>query len=141
MTSNSGAFVATLGEVMSVVTGRLLCDLDRLYAILSHMTGRSLSTIEIPDATDKCAAVLLRDFPVLADERVRTFAVGALICMMDTASGKSHTKQLIVGWLSRLSSGGYGVVVPETFVIATPESPIKVDPVPVPEKKLIMVLT
>lgn len=63
----------TLGEVLSVTTGTLLCDIGRVYAILNHMTGDSLFTHQLPRASRECAPYLLKQFPQLA--KVNTEAV------------------------------------------------------------------
>jgi hypothetical protein len=56
----------TLGEVLSVTTGTLLCDIGRVYAILNHMTGDNLFTHQLPRASRECAPHLLKAFPHLA---------------------------------------------------------------------------
>lgn len=57
----------TLGEVLSVTTGTLLCDIGRVYAILNHMTGDNLYTHQLPRASRECAPYLLKQFPQLAN--------------------------------------------------------------------------
>jgi hypothetical protein len=56
----------TLGEVLSVTTGTLLCDIGRVYAILNFMTGDNLFTHQLPRASRECAPHLLQQFPQLA---------------------------------------------------------------------------
>lgn len=55
----------TLGEVLSVTTGTLLCEIGRVYAILNHMTGDNLYTHQLPRASRECAPHLLERFPHL----------------------------------------------------------------------------
>lgn len=56
-----------LGQVLSITTGNLLCNIDGLYAILNHMTGDNLYTHQLPRACRECAPWLLRQHPQLAD--------------------------------------------------------------------------
>lgn len=54
------------GEVLTVVTGRLLCDMGRLYAILNHLSGESLMTHQLPRASREAEPILRERFPDLA---------------------------------------------------------------------------
>jgi hypothetical protein len=56
----------SLGAVLSVTTGRLLCPIDGVYRILNFMTGDSIYTHQIPRVMDECKPHLLRQFPALA---------------------------------------------------------------------------
>jgi len=56
----------TLGQVLSITTGRLMCDIGGVYSILSHMTGQSLFTHQLPEAGRLCKPILLQAFPQLA---------------------------------------------------------------------------
>jgi hypothetical protein len=42
------------------------CDIGGVYEILNHMTGQSLFTHQLPEASRKCAPVLMQAFPQLA---------------------------------------------------------------------------
>ena len=61
-----------LGTVLSVTTGRLLSPdgIGGVYAILSHMTGDTLYTHQLPRALDACAGPLLAQHPDLAGVHV-----------------------------------------------------------------------
>lgn len=54
-----------LGEVLSVTTGRLLCELGDLYGILNYLTGDNLFTHQLPRAMDEAAPRVLACFPHL----------------------------------------------------------------------------
>ena len=56
----------TLGQVLSVTTSRLMCDIGGVYTILSHMTCQSLLTHQLGMAAEQCKPVLLQAFPELA---------------------------------------------------------------------------
>lgn len=56
----------TLGAVLTVTTGKLLCPIDELYQILNHMTGDNLMTHQLIRAGDVCKGPLLAQFPQLA---------------------------------------------------------------------------
>lgn len=59
--------VFTLGEVLSVTTGRLLCPIGGLYRILNYLTGESLFTHQLGRAMDACRPYVLEMFPPLAE--------------------------------------------------------------------------
>lgn len=56
----------TLGAVLTVLSGKLLCDMDEVYRILNHMTGESLFTHQLPRAARVCEAALAQQHPDLA---------------------------------------------------------------------------
>jgi len=56
-----------LGPILSVTTGRLLCEFDKLWELLDFLTRDSLYTHQIPRAQDECRPSLLRQFPQLAE--------------------------------------------------------------------------
>lgn len=57
----------SLGTILSVTTGKLLCPIDGVYRILNFMTGDSIYTHQIPRVSRECAPHLLRQFPGLAE--------------------------------------------------------------------------
>lgn len=59
-----------LGAVLTVTTGRLLCRIDDLYALLNHMTGDNLYTHQLPRASRTCEGPLIAQHPQLADVAV-----------------------------------------------------------------------
>lgn len=56
----------TLGEVLSITTGKLLCPMGGVYKILNHMTGDNLFTHQLPRAMREMQPHLLAQFPQLA---------------------------------------------------------------------------
>jgi hypothetical protein len=56
-----------LAAVLSVTTGKLLCDIGQVYEILNFMTGDNLFTHQLPRASRECAPYLCELFPVLAE--------------------------------------------------------------------------
>lgn len=57
----------SLGTVLSVTHGVLLCDIGDCYKILNFMTGDKLFTHQLPRAAKECAPALLRQHPFLSD--------------------------------------------------------------------------
>jgi hypothetical protein len=57
----------SLGAVLSITTGVLLCPIDGVYRILNFMTGDSIYTHQIPRVSQECRPHLLRQFPALAE--------------------------------------------------------------------------
>ena len=58
----------TLGDVLSVTTGRLVSprQIEGIYDILNWMTSDSLSTHQLGRASDECKPYLLEQFPHLS---------------------------------------------------------------------------
>ena len=54
-----------LGQVLSITTGRLCCDIGGVYEILNYMTRDNLFTHQLPRAMRECAPWLLRQHPQL----------------------------------------------------------------------------
>ena len=57
----------TLGEILTVTTGVLLCPIDRCYAILNYMLADNLMTHQLPRASRQATPDILRQHPQLAD--------------------------------------------------------------------------
>lgn len=116
-----------ISDVLSITTGRLVSDrhMDGVYDILNHMTGESLFTHQLGRASKACKPELLRQFPVL-DSGEMQFAYGKLILMLGGESVKGFEKELILGWLSKLTNpngyapikGKQGVVFPIEFDVS-----------------------
>lgn len=83
----------SLGAVLSVISGKLLCELDELYQVLNYLTGQSIYTHQIPRAFRVSAPYVATQHPHLAvldwsgvnnstyrawmDEQVRRFGATA----------------------------------------------------------------
>jgi hypothetical protein len=65
MSETSQSF--SLGAVLSITTGVLLCPIDGVYRILNFMTGDSIYTHQLPRVSDECKPHLFRQFPALAE--------------------------------------------------------------------------
>jgi hypothetical protein len=57
----------TLGQVLSVTTGCLLCDIGGLYVIVNHLTGDNITTIGLMATAAPCKAAVLEQHPQLRD--------------------------------------------------------------------------
>ena len=104
--------------MLSITTGRLVSTrhIGGVYDILNFMTGDNLFTHQLPRASDECKPYLLEQFPQL-DTPEMQFALGELIEMLNTEIDKKEPDKLILGWLSKLISGKYGVVCEEMLVV------------------------
>jgi len=107
-----------ISDVLSITTGRLVSTrhMDGVYEIRNFMTGDNLFTHQLPRASDECKPYLLEQFPQL-DTPEMQFALGELIEMLNTQSGKKELDKLILGWLSKLTSGKYGVKCEEMLEV------------------------
>ncbi|MBU0599131.1 hypothetical protein KKF61_09190 [Patescibacteria group bacterium] len=122
-----------IGDLLSVTTGRLLSSegVDGLYKILNFMTGGSVWTHQLGEATALCKPYLLEQHPSLGRPEITTFAMGEIILMLesDSIASKEDHKHLVGGWLSKIIEGGYGVVIPEYLAVSPlPDGLWKTDP-------------
>lgn len=53
----------TLGVVLSVTTGKLLCPFDELHEFLDYLTGQSLFTHQLPRAADSARPYIFSIYP------------------------------------------------------------------------------
>lgn len=108
-----------LGDVLSITTGRLvsLRHMKGVYEILNFMTGDDLFTHQLPRAADECRPYLAMQFPQLVTPKM-DFAVGELIEMLRTKADKEEISNIITGWLSKLTSGKYGIKCEEMLTVS-----------------------
>ncbi len=112
-----------VGQVMSVVYMTILNpeELDGIVEVLNFMTKDNIHRHQIPRALTECMPHLLVQFPVLGSPRVN-YAVDEFKEMLKTPNGQSRPRSLVIGWLSKLTSGQYGVKVDEFLEVeALPE--------------------
>jgi hypothetical protein len=107
-----------VSDVLSITTGLLLSTrhIDGVYDILNFMTGDKLFTHQLPRASDECKPYLQEQFPQLFTPEM-DFAVAELREMLKTKSGKKEPEKLILGWLSKLTSGQYKVKCDEKLMV------------------------
>jgi hypothetical protein len=58
--------VFTLGEVLTALTGVMLCPIDDVYKVLNFLTGESLYTHQLPRAFRVCQPFVAQQHPDLA---------------------------------------------------------------------------
>lgn len=78
----------TLGEVLSITTGKLLCDMDGVYEILNHLTGDNLYTHQLPRASRHCKPFILAQLPDLSSETMAGVTVDNWKARLDAAIKK-----------------------------------------------------
>jgi hypothetical protein len=64
---------ASVGAILSITTGVLLADLDDVFGLQDFLAGRALMTHERTIRGDEQTAILLRQFPRLAEVTVPPF--------------------------------------------------------------------
>ncbi len=64
-TESETTAVFPLAHVLSIVTGRLVCEMGGIHQILNHITGDYLLPHEIPNASQFAALLLHERFPDL----------------------------------------------------------------------------
>jgi hypothetical protein len=57
--------IFTLGQVLSVTTGRLVCTMEGLYSIMNFLTGENLFTHQLVRAFDPCKKYVFEQYPGL----------------------------------------------------------------------------
>ena len=57
----------TLGELLSVMRGCLLCPMERVYEVLNYLTGAELFTHQLPRASRCASPILEAQFPAVAE--------------------------------------------------------------------------
>lgn len=77
-----------LAPILTVTTGKLLCEIGELYDILNFMTGDNLMTHQLPRAARACEPELLRQHPRLLTE----------------APDYLNTKETVEFWVSGVAS-------------------------------------
>jgi hypothetical protein len=90
--------------------------LDGLCDILSFMTGDEVFTHTLPRFISECEPYLKNQFPQLFTPEM-DFARAELREMLKTPSGKKDPEKLVLGWLSKLTSGKYGFKCPEALTV------------------------
>lgn len=55
----------TTGEIITAGTGKMCCSVERLYAVMNHLTGSSLFTHQLPGAFRACEQWVLKQHPWL----------------------------------------------------------------------------
>ena len=56
-----------LSEVLSITTGKLLCDIKQIYILLSYLTGDEVYTHQIPRLCREVEAWILSQYPQLKE--------------------------------------------------------------------------
>lgn len=90
MTDQPTTHRASLGAILSVKTGVLLCPLDDFYALQDFLVGRPLMTHERIVGHDRQVAALLEQFPQLAESEAPDF----------TAVPKDQVEQAVGAWVA-----------------------------------------
>jgi len=49
----------SLGQILSITTGKLMCDIGKVYEILNYLTNDNLFTHQLPRASKECQPWLL----------------------------------------------------------------------------------
>lgn len=66
---------ASLGAILSIITGKLVCPLDELYALQDFLVRRPLMTHERAEGWESQTEALLRQFPRLAEVEAPDFSI------------------------------------------------------------------
>lgn len=89
-------YEASLGAILSNITGVLVCDLGEMYDLQDFMAGYSAMTHERPRLSEQQSPRLLAQFPRLAEVAAPSFAHATdkrAACIAWVASVAAH-----IGW-------------------------------------------
>jgi hypothetical protein len=100
----------SIGQVLSMTTGRLVCHLEDLYAIASGLLGRSVYTHELPAAFRECKPWILAHHPQL-----------------EAITGDEVTSENWCQWIDAhaVALGDSFVVPPLTYSATAEKSPLE----------------
>jgi hypothetical protein len=95
-----------IGDVLTILTGRLVSTrhMEGVYDILNFLHQDNLFTHQLPRASNEAKPWLRSMVPQLCVPEVEVLAVGELLLMLETPSGKETPGFLIPGWLSKLAA-------------------------------------
>lgn len=88
-----------LADVLSVVTGRLLCPIDRVYTLLNFLIGADIYTHQIPTAMRQVFPALVRQYPFLTAAPL-TAAVGRLDGHLSSTGDTAERLQICKTWVA-----------------------------------------
>ena len=100
----------SLGAVLSVTTGCLMCKMEDVYEILNWMTGDSLFTHQLPRAADECRAPLLEQHPQLKDIDTKDITRDNVIQRLAELQGQYGATLAV----APLAEGGHRYIDPVT---------------------------
>jgi hypothetical protein len=107
-----------IGDVISITANLIMPPhfIRGMQDILTFITGGSVLHHQIPQIRRECAPFLKKQFSFL-DSAEMDFAVAELKEMLKTPSGKEDPTNLIIGWLSKLTCGKYGIECKEMLAV------------------------
>jgi hypothetical protein len=110
-------YIASLGQVLSVTTGRLVCEMGEIYGILNAITGDNLFAHVLPRANKFAAPLILAKFPALAlaDSDESNARLSELISAAKSLPGdiRSNCNEAVSEWLREMRNLG----IPDSFEI------------------------
>jgi len=118
-----------LGAVLSVTTGRLLCDIGDVYMILNHVTGDNLFTHVLPRACRFAEPLIKAKYPEL-DAAGKPENMAKLDTLI--ADAKARNEALMVAcktWLDWMQEPGTLGLAKEYDIASHEDSWIVRDPV------------
>src|SRR6185369_6115255 len=107
-----------IGDVLSVVTtlNLSICGVRGVSELLKFMARQDVFDVQSEGCMATCKPYLIQQFPYL-DSPEMHFAIAELRLLLKTPNGRKDPKHLLVGWFSKLTSGGYGVKCDEQLMI------------------------
>src|SRR5678815_2605033 len=87
--------------LLSISTGRLLCDFSDMHECIEFLTGEPVFTHQLAfkPFVEHLKVSVLGQHPILDSPEVAVTALGKLILMLDTEAGKANPGALIKGCL------------------------------------------
>ena len=102
---NTQPRIASLGAVLSVISGVPLCDFDEMWQLFNYLTGDELFNHQMPRAHLHCSPLLLQQHPDLnidVPETLRGEAeVKAWLAEQEKTLGSHRAVAPVEGWQKR----------------------------------------
>jgi hypothetical protein len=88
--------------VLSILTGRLLCDFADMHECIEFLAGEPVFTHQLAfkPFVDECADAVRFQCPALDVPEITVFAIGELLLMIE-GKRAPEVDNLILGWLSK----------------------------------------
>jgi hypothetical protein len=107
-----------IGDVLSVILDQKVSPrgLEGMQDLLNFMTDDYLHNLQWERTIKECKPHLLLQFPQF-DTPQMDFARAELRLMLESLTGKERSRHLVLGWLSKLTSGKYGIKCEEMLTV------------------------
>ncbi len=93
-----------VATVLTVTTGRLLCEMGSVYEILNFMTGDDLFTHQLPRASKECEPWIAAQYPTLMgnDPQMQVWLAELSAELQDAGKDRGRLEHVVKNWAERV---------------------------------------